>query len=51
MKQTLFAFGLLKDTDNIIMMFYKNMKTMDRSFDGDTDFFDIVTGDTLALCL
>ena len=37
------------------MMLYKNMKAMICSPDGDTDFFDIVTGvlrgDTLALYL
>ena len=28
----------------LLLMLYKNMKAMVRSFDGDIDFFDVVTG-------
>ena len=44
MEQMLQAYCLLKETVQAIMMFYKNTKTMVRSPDGDTDFFNIVTG-------
>ena len=50
--QILPAYGLLKETVSTIMMLNKNMKAMVHSPDGDTNFFDIVTGvlqgDTLA---
>ena len=53
MEQILLAYGLLRETIADIMILYKNMKVC--SLDGDTDFFDIVTGvlqgDTLALYL
>ena len=44
MEQILLAYGLLKETIAAIMMLYKNMKVKVRSPDGDTYFFDIVTG-------
>ena len=45
MEQILLAYGLQKETITVIMMMpYKNMKTMIHSPDGDTDFFDIITG-------
>ena len=53
MEQILLAYGLPTKTVNAIMVIYKNTKVMFRPPDGDTDFFDIVTGvlegDTLAL--
>ena len=52
MEQILLAYGLPKETIAAIMMLYKNTKVKVRSPDGDTDYFDIVTGvlkgDTLA---
>ncbi len=52
MEQIVLVYGHLKETVTTIMMFYKNMKAMIRSSDGDTDFFNIVTAvltwDTLA---
>ena len=48
------AYSLPKETVTIIMMLYKNMKSMVHSPNGDTDFY-IVTGalqgDTLTLYL
>ena len=52
MEQILLAYGLPKETVATIMMLYRNTKVKVRSPDGDTDYFDIVTGvlqgDTLA---
>ena len=52
MEQILFAYGLPKETVTAIMMLYRNTKVKVRSPDGDTDYFNIVTGvlqgDTLA---
>ena len=42
MKQILLAYGLSRETEAAIMTLYKNTKV--RSPDGDTDFFNIVTG-------
>ena len=54
-EQTLVAYGLFKVTITAILMLYKNMKAMVYSPNGDTDFFDIVTGawqgDTFVLLL
>ena len=44
MEQILLAYGLPKETVNIIMMYNKNAKDLVGLLDGDTDFFDIVTG-------
>ena len=41
MEQMLQTYGLPKEA---IIILYKNRKAMVRSPDGDTDFFDIVTG-------
>ena len=43
MEQILFAYGLLKETVNTIMMLYKNTKAMACSADSNTDF-DMITG-------
>ena len=52
MEKILLACGFLKETVATIMMLYKNTKVKVRSLNGDTDYFDIVTGvlqgDTLA---
>ena len=52
MKQIQLAYCLPKETVAAIMMLYRNTKVKVRSPDGDTDYFDIVTGvlqgDTLA---
>ena len=52
-EQILLAYGLPKETIATIMMLFKNMKVKVFSLNGDTEFFDIVTGvlqgDTLAL--
>ena len=40
----LLAQGLPKETVTARIMFYGNIKAMTCSPDGDTDFFDIVTG-------
>ena len=52
MKQILLAFKIPEETVNAIMMLYINTKSMVRSPDGDTDFFEITSGvlqgDTLA---
>ena len=46
------ANGLRKETATYVMILYENKKAMIRSSEGDTDFFDIVSGvlqgDTLA---
>ena len=44
MEQILFEYGLFRETVSTIMIFYKNMKAMIRSPNGDIDFFDIVAG-------
>ena len=52
MKRILLTYGLQKETIAAIMMLYKNTKIKVHSSDGDTDYFNIVTGvlrgDTLA---
>ena len=47
MEQILLVYGFPKETVTVIMMLYKNMKAMVCSTDDDTDFFDIINGDTL----
>ena len=44
MEQILFAYGLPKETVAAIMMLYKNTKVKVHSPDGDTDYFEIVSG-------
>ena len=44
MEQILLAYSLPKETVSAIMMLYKNTKVKFCSTDGDTDYFDIVTG-------
>ena len=44
MKQILLAYGVPKETATVIMMLYKNTKAIVCSLNGDTDFFNIVTG-------
>ena len=55
MEQILLDNGLPKETVTKIMILYKNTKVKVHSTDGDTDYFDIVTGvlkgETLAPCL
>ena len=41
-------FQLTKQTRTAIMKLYENTKAMSRSPDGDTNFFSIVSGDTLS---
>ena len=52
MEQIQLAYGLPKETIAAIMIFHRNTKVKVRSPDGDTDYFDIVSGvlqgDTLA---
>ena len=52
MKEILLAYGIPNETISAIMMLYENTKSMVRSPDGDTEFFDIISGvlqgDTLA---
>ena len=52
MEKILRAYGIPAETVAAIMMLYKNTKSLVRSPDGDTDFFDILAGvlqgDTLA---
>ena len=43
-EQILLAYGHPKETVTAKMMLYKNTKTKIDSPDGDTNFFDIVTG-------
>ena len=44
MEQILLAYGLPKQIVTAIMMFYKNMKAIVHSHNGDTSFFNIVAG-------
>ena len=44
MEEILQAYGLPKETITAIMIFYRNTKVKVRSPDGDTEYFDIVTG-------
>ena len=44
MEQILLAYGLPEETVTAIMMLYRNTQVKVRSPDGDTDYFDIVTG-------
>ena len=44
MEQILLPYGLSKETVTAIMMLYKSTKVMVKSPNGNTDFFDIVTG-------
>ena len=44
MEQILLVFGLFKETVMAIMMLYKNTKAMVCTPDGNTNFFNIVTG-------
>ena len=48
MEQILLAYGIPKETVAAIMILYRNTKVKVRSPDGDTEYFDIVQGDTLA---
>ena len=52
MKEILLKYGIPEETDCAIMMLYKNTRSMVRSPDGDTRYFEITTGvlqgDTLA---
>ena len=52
MKIVLIKYGFPSETVNAIMILYKNTRSMVRSLDGDTPFFEITTGilqgDTLA---
>ena len=52
MKETLIKYGIPEETFNAIMILYNNTRSMVRSQDRDTPFFDITTGvlqgDTLA---
>ena len=45
MEQIHLTYGLPTETVTSIIMLKKNIKVMGLSFDGDTDFFDIVSGD------
>ena len=55
MEKILLAHGLSKETVTSIMMLYRNTKAKVHSLDGNTDFFDSVSGvlhgDTLGLYL
>ena len=44
MEQNLLAYGLPKETVAAITIRYKNTKVKVRSPDGDTEYFDIITG-------
>ena len=48
MEQILLSYGLPKETVAAIMILYRNTKVKVRSPDGDTEYFDIIAGDTLA---
>ena len=52
MKHILKSYGIPAETVNAIMMLYMNTRSMVRSPDGDTQFFEITTGtlqdDTIA---
>ena len=45
-QQILLAYSLFKETIAAIMMLYKNTKVKVRALDEDTDYFNIVAGDT-----
>ena len=44
MKDILIIYGIPTEIVNAILMLYKNTRSMIRSPDGDTTFFDITTG-------
>ena len=44
MKNILIIYGIPTEIINAILMFYKNTRSMVRSPDGDTPFFEITTG-------
>ena len=44
MEQILLAYGIPKETIAAITILYRNTKVKVRSPDGDTEYFDIVTG-------
>ena len=44
MDQMLLVYGHPKDTVKAIIMVYINIKAMFRSPDGDTDFFEFISG-------
>ena len=44
MNEIFFAYGIPRETVNAVMMLYRNTRSMVRSLDGDTDFFDIIAG-------
>ena len=48
MEEILLAYGLPKETVAAIKILYRNTKVKVLSPDGDTEYFDIVAGDTLA---
>ena len=48
MEQILLAYGIPKETIAAKIILYRNTEVKVRSPDGDTDYFDIVAGDTLA---
>ena len=52
MEKIYIAYGILKEIVTVIMILYRNTKSMTRSPDGDTEFFHILAGvlqgDTLA---
>ena len=45
LEQILLDYSLPKESITAIMMLYKNMKVKVCSLNGDTDYFDIVTGE------
>ena len=51
MKKILLAYDLPKETVIAIRLLYRNTKAKVHSPDGDTDFFDIIVGNKLALYL
>jgi exonuclease III len=60
LEEIMLAYGIPRETVSAVMMLYRNSRSMVRSPDGDTEFFDIIAGvlqgDTLApflfiLCL
>ena len=44
LSEIMLAYGIPQETVSAIMMLYKNSRSMVRSPDGDTDFFEIVAG-------
>jgi len=44
MENIIIAYGIPAETVSAIMMLYENTRSLVRSPDGDTDFFDIKTG-------